>query len=82
MRFHPCAALRLPLKGATLADRHSRIGSVLGSDISRRMLGRLVGYPGSGLCASQLGGGHITGMLRVEAVAHRRAPVSLGRAWV
>ena len=82
MRYHPCAASRLPLKGATLADRQSRIGGVLGSDISRRILGRLVGPIGSSLCGSQLVGGHITGMLRVEAVSHRRASAPLGRAWV
>ena len=82
MRFHPCAASRLPLKGAMPAARQSRFCGIPGSDIPRRKALLLVGPVGSSLCASQLGGGHITGMLRVEAVSHRRAPVSLGRAWV
>jgi hypothetical protein len=31
---HPCRASRDPLKGAALADRQSRIGGALASDIA------------------------------------------------
>jgi hypothetical protein len=113
MTAHPCAASRLPLKGATLADRPSRIGGVLGSDIllrqefvdsrsaaSRNLLkgatladrpsrigGVLVGgiarrmAAWKSLSAKALGAGsgHLTGVLRVEAVSHRRTVKVAGR---
>ena len=82
MRFNPCAASRLPLKGATLADRQSRIGGVLGCGIARRKARRLMSDSRASLIPSQPGSGHITGMLRVEAVSNRRASAPLGRAWV
>ena len=67
---HPRAASRHPLKGAMLADRQSRIGGVLGWGISR--WSTLDAQVGATSHASNLGCGHLTGMLRVEAVAFRR----------
>jgi hypothetical protein len=82
MKTLPRAASRLPFKGAMPAARQSRFCGILGSDIPRLKALLLVGPIGSSLCASQPGGGHITGMLRVEAVSSRRAVTPLGRAWV
>ena len=82
MMAHPCAASRLPLKGAMPAAWQSGFCGIPGSGTSLRKALRLGGPAGSGLDPSQRGCGHLTGMLRVEAVAHRRAPVALGRAWV
>ena len=77
---HPCAALsaRHPLKGAMLAARQSRFCGILGWDNAHRA------GDSQSLAAKALGlgGGHITGMLRVEAVSHRRASAPLGRARV
>jgi hypothetical protein len=67
---HPRAASRPPLKGATLADRQSRIGGVLGWGISH--WSALDAQAGATSHASNSGCGHLTGMLRVEAVAFRR----------
>ena len=82
MRFHPCAASRLPLKGALPAARQSRFCGIPGSDTSLLKAMGLSGCAGSSWLPSRRGCGLLTGMLRVEAVSHRRAPVSLGRAWV
>jgi hypothetical protein len=79
---HPCAASRLSLKGAMPAARQSRFCGIPGSGTSLRKVRRLVSPSESSLCPSQPCGGHITGMLRVEAVSKRRASASLGRAWV
>jgi hypothetical protein len=67
---HPRRAARDPLKGVTLADRQSRIGCVLGWSISRWSAPDA--QVGATSHASNLGCGHLTGMLRVEAVAFRR----------
>ena len=75
---HPCAASRLPLKGATLADRQSRTGGVLGWGISR--WSALDAQVGAISHASNLGYGCLTGMLRVEAVAFRRGVVLNARS--
>ncbi len=80
MMAHPCAASRLPLKGAMPAARQSRFYGIPGSGMSRRDVRRLMSD--SGMTPSQPGCGHITGMLRVEAVSNRRASAPLGRAWV
>lgn len=69
MTAQTCAALsaRHLIKGATLADQWSRIGGALSRGLSIR---------------KGLGGGHVTGMLRVEAVTRRRSVKSIGRAWL
>jgi hypothetical protein len=99
MTTHPCAASRLPLKGAMPAARQSRFCGILGSYIARRNGSALgsetplrLGFDASALRAprrallpmsftshaSRQGGGHLTGMLRVEAVTNRRAD---GLSW-
>ncbi|AOW12248.1 hypothetical protein LPB72_14910 [Hydrogenophaga crassostreae] len=75
MKFHPRRASRDPLKGATLADRQSRTGGVLGLGISLRMASPVLFTSH----AARAGGGHLTGMLRVEAVTNRRADGFSGR---
>ena len=82
MTTHPCAAVRLPLKGAMPAVRQSQFCGIPGSGTSLRKTLRQVGPAGSSLYPSQRGSGHITGMLRVEAVSNRRASAQLGRTWV
>lgn len=73
---HPRAASRQPLKGARPAARQSRFCGIFGADIERLMLSCKSLAPK----AIGLGGGHLTGVLRVEAVSHRRAAKLVGRA--
>jgi hypothetical protein len=72
----PRAASRHPLKGAMPAVRQSRFGSMLGSDIARR----IAACQSLASKAIGLGSGHLTGVLRVGAVSHRRAAKWVGRA--
>jgi hypothetical protein len=67
---HPRAASRHPLKGATLADRQSRIGGVLGFARAARPI--LLSMPSSAVTST-------VGLLRVEAVVNRRRAVAIGR---